>query len=57
MPTAYKIEHAPDRRAGCSDTTCKSQKIKFEKGEIRFGTWVEIKSENFESQRWAWKHW
>jgi hypothetical protein len=57
MPTAYNIQRAPDRRAGCSDTICKTEKVKFNLGEMRFGVWVEVSNERFESQRWVWRHW
>jgi hypothetical protein len=57
MPSAYKIEPAPDRRAGCMEKFCKDQKLKFDKGEIRYGTWVEIAGPTFESAAWRFKHW
>ena len=55
MPTAYRIDRAPDRRAGCQNKECKDQKLKFQKGEIRFGTWVEIAA--FETAQWKYRHW
>jgi hypothetical protein len=53
----YKVDRAPDRRAGCKDTRCKAEKIKFEKGELRFGTWVEINFGEQDRQSWSYKHW
>jgi hypothetical protein len=55
MPTAYIINAAPNRRAGCLEKFCKDQKLKFNKGEIRFGVWVELPQ--FESASWKFKHW
>lgn len=49
----YRVELAPNRRAGCLSAECKDAKIKFEKGEFRFGVWVTI----MEHQNWQWKHW
>lgn len=44
---------SPNNRAGCKDSVCKKENVKILKGEIRFGTWVEIN----ERGSWAWKHW
>ncbi|RMZ76455.1 hypothetical protein DV737_g4812, partial [Chaetothyriales sp. CBS 132003] len=41
MPTAYRF-------------ACKNENIKIEKGELRFGNWVEIP--NYPGG-WKWKHW
>ncbi|KAG6016357.1 hypothetical protein E4U54_001663 [Claviceps lovelessii] len=51
----YRVatEISPNNRAGCKDSICNKEKIKITKGEIRFGTWVEIQ----EHGSWAWKHW
>ncbi|KAG6003023.1 hypothetical protein E4U43_000979 [Claviceps pusilla] len=49
----YRVEISPNNRAGCKDSVCNKEKIKITKGEIRFGTWVEIQ----EHGSWAWKHW
>ncbi|RDA91179.1 hypothetical protein CP533_4843 [Ophiocordyceps camponoti-saundersi (nom. inval.)] len=49
----YRVEVSPNNRAICKDTVCKANKEKILKGEIRFGTWVEIQ----EHGSWAWKHW
>ncbi|RMD43192.1 hypothetical protein DV735_g1900, partial [Chaetothyriales sp. CBS 134920] len=54
MPTAYRFELAPNKRAGCQNKTCKSEGIKIEKGELRFGNWVEIADY---PGSWKWKHW
>lgn len=35
------------------ETACKKANAKLQKGEPRFGTWVEIK----EHGSWRWKHW
>lgn len=54
MTHAYiGAEISPNNRAGCKDTVCKEEKVKILKGEIRFGSWVEIN----EHGSWAWKHW
>ena len=47
----YFVEVSPSKRAGCQATECKNAGIKIEKGELRFGVWLE----KFES--WTWKHW
>ncbi|KAK1239152.1 hypothetical protein MKX08_006213 [Trichoderma sp. CBMAI-0020] len=49
----YRIEISPNNRAGCHEAACKKQVVKIQKGEIRFGSWVEIK----EHGSWSWKHW
>lgn len=46
-------ELASTGRAGCQNKECKDQKAKIEKGELRFGTWVD--SQNFQS--FFWRHW
>lgn len=46
-------ELAKSARAGCKNTECKKEGLKIEKGEIRVGTWVEIK----EHGGWQWRHW
>jgi serine/threonine-protein kinase ATR len=53
MPAGYRIEISPNNRAGCKSTECKNEGIKILKGEIRFGTFVEI----MEHQSWQYKHW
>ncbi|RMZ77911.1 hypothetical protein DV738_g4121, partial [Chaetothyriales sp. CBS 135597] len=54
MPTAYRFELSPNKRAGCQNKACKDEGIKIEKGELRFGNWVEIA--NYPGS-WKWKHW
>ncbi|RMZ91700.1 hypothetical protein DV736_g1070, partial [Chaetothyriales sp. CBS 134916] len=54
MPTAYRFELSPNKRAGCQNIACKHEKVKIEKGELRFGNWVEIP--NYPAG-WKWKHW
>ncbi|TQS33002.1 hypothetical protein Golomagni_06669 [Golovinomyces magnicellulatus] len=49
----YRIELAKTGRAGCKDTVCKKEQVKINKGEIRFGSWVEIDGHG----SWSWKHW
>ncbi|KAK3191202.1 hypothetical protein K4F52_002791 [Lecanicillium sp. MT-2017a] len=49
----YRIEISPNNRAKCKDSVCQKEAVKLLKGEIRFGTWVEIE----ERGSWAWKHW
>ncbi|PFH56084.1 hypothetical protein XA68_17079 [Ophiocordyceps unilateralis] len=49
----YRIEVSPNNRAVCKDTVCKANQEKITKGEIRFGSWVEVK----EHGSWSWKHW
>jgi serine/threonine-protein kinase ATR len=46
-------EVSGNNRAGCRDSECKKRGDKILKGELRFGTWVEIQ----EHGSWAWKHW
>ncbi|CEJ86656.1 hypothetical protein VHEMI04167 [[Torrubiella] hemipterigena] len=49
----YRVEVSPNKRAGCKDSVCKKEAVKIQKGEIRFGTWVEIE----ERGSWHWRHW
>ncbi|EQL03334.1 zinc finger domain-containing protein [Ophiocordyceps sinensis CO18] len=49
----YRIEISPNNRAGCKDKVCKDNAVKIAKGEIRFGSWVEVN----EHGSWHWKHW
>ncbi len=49
----FAAEISPNNRAKCKDSVCQKEAIKILKGEIRFGTWVEIE----ERGSWAWKHW
>lgn len=49
----YRIEVSPNNRAVCKDSICKGNQEKITKGDIRFGSWVEIK----EHGSWSWKHW
>ncbi|PHH88273.1 hypothetical protein CDD83_7757 [Cordyceps sp. RAO-2017] len=49
----YRVEVSPNNRAVCKDTVCKKEQVKILKGEIRFGSWVEI----HEHGSWSWKHW
>ncbi|KUI73385.1 hypothetical protein VM1G_08936 [Cytospora mali] len=53
MPGQYRVEMASTGRAGCIETTCKKQAIKIQKGELRFGAWVEHEGHG----SWKWKHW
>jgi serine/threonine-protein kinase ATR len=48
-----RTEISSTNRAGCQDGYCKSHGIKILKGELRFGTFVEIQ----EHQSWRYKHW
>jgi serine/threonine-protein kinase ATR len=48
-------EVSPNNRAGCQDSVCKGEGRKIMKGELRFGTWVEMRA--FDSGSWHWKHW
>ncbi|KAL4810004.1 hypothetical protein BDV18DRAFT_51707 [Aspergillus unguis] len=52
MPS-YRIEQAKTSRAGCQNKECKDQKVKIQKGELRFGSWVD--SERI--QAFFWRHW
>lgn len=49
----YRVEISPNNRATCKDTVCKKEQVKITKGEIRFGSWIEIQ----EHGSWSWKHW
>lgn len=50
---AYRVELASTKRAICKNTECKKASIKIDKGELRYGSWV-----NFgEHQGWTWRHW
>ncbi|RMJ24638.1 zinc ion binding protein [Aspergillus sp. HF37] len=49
----YRVEEATSGRAGCQNKECKDQKVKIQKGELRFGSWVE----NEKYQSFTWKHW
>jgi hypothetical protein len=49
----HPLEVSPNNRAGCHEAGCKKDAVKILKGEIRFGSWVEIK----EHGSWSWKHW
>lgn len=49
----FPPEVAPTARAGCNETRCKKEGNKIQKGELRYGAWVEIK----EHGSWKWKHW
>ncbi|KAI9669656.1 MAG: hypothetical protein M1831_007352 [Alyxoria varia] len=53
MVTSYRVELAKTGRSGCRDTHCQKANVKIEKGDLRFGTLVEIKGQ----QSWFWKHW
>jgi Poly(ADP-ribose) polymerase and DNA-Ligase Zn-finger region len=53
MPGTYRVEVCPNNRATCKNAECKDAGIKIMKGELRFGTLVEIK----EHQSWSYKHW
>ena len=53
MPTVYRVEEASSGRAVCRNTDSKTNNVKIEKGELRFGTLIEI----HEHQSWQWKHW
>jgi hypothetical protein len=39
------------------DALCKKTRVKIEKGELRFGVWLQIATEKFESAGWRWRHW
>lgn len=49
-----RLEISPSARAGCKDTVCKAEAAKIQKGELRFGVWVEIPDRG---GSWNWKHW
>lgn len=51
------IEISPNSRAGCQNKECKDAGLKIEKGELRFGTWVEFSIGEREIQSWKWRHW
>ncbi|KAL7423681.1 hypothetical protein Q5752_001263 [Cryptotrichosporon argae] len=52
MPEAYRVEVSPSNRASCNGAKpCKGNKIM--KGELRFGTWVEIAGNG----SFKWRHW
>jgi hypothetical protein len=53
MPTTYRIEESANNRAGCHQTQHKKDKVKIMKGELRFGTLVNIN----EHDSWQWRHW
>ncbi|EOD48938.1 putative zf-parp-type zinc finger protein [Neofusicoccum parvum UCRNP2] len=53
MPSGYRVEVSPNKRAGCKNSECKNAGIKIQKGELRFATMVTIQ----EQQSWAYKHW
>lgn len=40
-------------RAGCKNKECLDNGVKIQKGELRFGTQIEIQ----EHQTWHWRHW
>ncbi|OBT83091.1 hypothetical protein VE02_08598 [Pseudogymnoascus sp. 03VT05] len=50
---SYRVEIAKQGRAGCQNTPCKAAGIKIQKGEFRFGTWVEMEH----GASFRWKHW
>jgi hypothetical protein len=47
---------SPNSRATCKTADCKEAGIKLQKGEIRFGTWVDIPDSQY-GPSWAWRHW
>ncbi|KAI9831548.1 MAG: hypothetical protein M1819_004778 [Sarea resinae] len=53
MPTGYRVELASSNRAGCKNRECLDAKEKIPKGELRYGSWVDIG----EHGSWSWKHW
>ncbi|GAB7339368.1 hypothetical protein MBLNU457_6009t1 [Dothideomycetes sp. NU457] len=54
----YRLDFAENRRAGCKDKECKNANIKFEKGEFRYGSWVNIpKPGGGVNGSWSYKHW
>ena len=50
-------EISPNNRAGCQNKECKDAKLKINRGELRFGTWVEFNVGDREAQGWKWRHW
>ncbi|KAI9876226.1 MAG: hypothetical protein M1830_006977 [Pleopsidium flavum] len=46
-------ELSSTNRAGCKNKECLDNGIKIQKGELRFGTQIEIQ----EHQTWHWRHW
>ncbi|KAI9675805.1 MAG: hypothetical protein M1829_003230 [Trizodia sp. TS-e1964] len=49
----YRIELSKTRTAGCKALECKKNGVKIQKGELRYGTLVEIQDHS----SWSWKHW
>ena len=49
----YVPEVSKGARAGCRNKECLENGVKIQKGELRFGTQVEIQ----EHQTWHWRHW
>ncbi|MCJ1360973.1 hypothetical protein MMC16_000068 [Acarospora aff. strigata] len=49
----YRLEISKGSRAGCRSKECLDNAVKIQKGELRFGTQVEIQ----EKQAWHWRHW
>ncbi|OTB17037.1 hypothetical protein K445DRAFT_287395 [Daldinia sp. EC12] len=52
---SYRIEIAKSGRAGCQDGQCKKTGDKIQKGELRFGVWVEMPGT--ENGSFKWRHW
>lgn len=49
----YRVEYAKTGQAVCQGPPCKKESVKIGKGELRFGTWVDIGGK-FAS--WKWRH-
>ena len=46
------MEYAKSARAACQGPPCKKAGVKIGKGEMRFGTWVEIPGQPRGSFKW-----
>lgn len=55
---SYRVEYASTGRAKCVGPICSklAPKANIAKGEMRFGTWVEISTGQFESKGFKWRH-
>ncbi|KAH7412269.1 hypothetical protein DE146DRAFT_751396 [Phaeosphaeria sp. MPI-PUGE-AT-0046c] len=54
----WRLEHAATGQAGCQQASCKRDKVKIAKGELRIGTHTLFDRDS-EEPRWymAWRHW
>lgn len=49
-----RVEAAKTGRAGCKNKPCKDAGVKIQKGELRFGVWVELPDDR---ASFHWRHW